>query len=73
VELHAHQVGSASARIVSELAQHHPGKVPTDPDALAKYFTFRDFAHFIELYLSVVDLIKTPDDVVVAQFGLAAR
>ena len=31
-ELHVHHVGSASPRIVSELAARHPGTVPSDPD-----------------------------------------
>ncbi|WP_343242666.1 adenosine deaminase [Streptomyces sp. SID8111] len=63
-ELHVHHVGSASPRIVSELAARHPdSKVPTDPQALAEYFTFTDFAHFIDVYLSVVDLVRTPEDV----------
>ncbi|MEW2141647.1 adenosine deaminase [Micromonospora vinacea] len=65
VELHVHHVGSASPRIVAELAARHEGRtpVPADPDALASYFEFRDFAHFIEVYLSVVDLIRDPEDV----------
>ncbi|MDX2393055.1 adenosine deaminase [Streptomyces sp. DK15] len=63
-ELHVHHVGSASPRIVAELASRHPdSKVPTDPEALADYFTFTDFAHFIDVYLSVVDLVRTPEDV----------
>lgn len=37
--------------------------MPADPEALAAYFEFRDFAHFIEVYLSVVDLIRDPEDV----------
>ncbi|QOC92665.1 adenosine deaminase [Micromonospora craniellae] len=65
VELHVHHVGSASPRIVAELAARHEGRtpVPADPDLLADYFVFRDFAHFIELYLSVVDLIRDQEDV----------
>lgn len=71
-ELHVHHVGSASPRIVSELAARHPdSKVPTDPDALADYFTFTDFAHFIEVYLSVVDLVRTPEDVRLLTFEVA--
>jgi aminodeoxyfutalosine deaminase len=62
-ELHVHHVGSASPRIVSELAARHPGTVPSDPDELRRFFEFRDFAHFIEVYLAVVDLIRTPDDI----------
>jgi aminodeoxyfutalosine deaminase len=37
--------------------------VPADPAALADYFAFRDFGHFIEVYLSVVDLIRDAEDV----------
>ncbi|MFF3688837.1 adenosine deaminase [Streptomyces sp. NPDC002187] len=71
-ELHVHHVGSASPRIVAELAANHPdSKVPTDPEALAEYFTFTDFAHFIEVYLSVVDLIRTPEDVRLLTFEVA--
>lgn len=65
VELHVHHVGSASPRIVAELAARHEGRspVPADPEALAEYFAFRDFAHFVEIYLSVVDLIRDQEDV----------
>ncbi|MFI7010616.1 adenosine deaminase [Streptomyces sp. NPDC050145] len=71
-ELHVHHVGSASPRIVSALAARHPdSKVPTDPEALADFFTFTDFAHFIDVYLSVVDLIRTPEDVRLLTYEVA--
>jgi aminodeoxyfutalosine deaminase len=71
-ELHVHHVGSASPRIVSELAARHTdSRVPADPEALAEYFTFTDFAHFIEVYLSVVDLIRTPEDVRLLTYEVA--
>jgi len=65
VELHVHQVGSASPRTVAMLAARHEGRttVPSDPALLADFFTFTDFAHFIEVYLTVVDLIKDAQDV----------
>ncbi len=64
-ELHVHHVGSASVEAVAELAARHEGStpVPTNPTALADYFRFTDFAHFVEVYLSVVDLLRTPDDI----------
>lgn len=62
-ELHVHHVGSASPDMVAELATRHPGVVPADPDELRRYFEFRDFGHFIEVYLAVVDLIRTPEDI----------
>ncbi|WP_405822717.1 adenosine deaminase [Streptomyces sp. NBC_01390] len=71
-ELHVHHVGSASPRIVSQLAARHPDSaVPTDPEALADFFTFTDFAHFIKVYLSVVDLVRTPEDVRLLTYEIA--
>jgi aminodeoxyfutalosine deaminase len=71
-ELHVHHVGSASPRIVAELAGRHPAAgVPTDPDALAEFFAFRDFAHFIDVYLAVVDLVRTPEDVRMLTYEVA--
>lgn len=72
-ELHVHHVGSASMRTVAELAERHAGttSVPTDPEALADFFTFTDFAHFIEVYLSVVDLLRTPEDLWTLTYDVA--
>jgi adenosine deaminase/aminodeoxyfutalosine deaminase len=72
-ELHVHHVGSASPRIVAELAARHEGAtpVPADPELLADYFVFTDFAHFIEVYLSVVDLIRDPEDIWTLTYEIA--
>ncbi|MDT0308173.1 adenosine deaminase [Streptomyces sp. DSM 44917] len=71
-ELHVHHVGSASPRIVAELASRHPGSgVPQDPDALREFFTFRDFAHFIEVYITVVGLIRDAEDVRLLTYEVA--
>ncbi len=70
-ELHVHHVGSASPRIVAELAERHPGVVPADPALLADFFAFRDFAHFVEVYLAVVALIRTPEDVRLLTYEIA--
>ena len=72
-EIHVHHVGSASPRIVSELAARHPGTVPADLDALRDFYTFRDFAHFIEVYLAVVDLIREPEDVRLLTYEVAVE
>ena len=72
-ELHVHQVGSASPRIVAELAARHPGTVPSDPDELRDFFVFDDFDHFIRNYLSVVDLIRTAEDVRLLTYEVAAE
>ena len=71
-ELHVHHVGSASPRIVSELAARHPDAgVPSDLEGLRDFFTFRDFTHFIEVYLAVVDLIRTPEDIRLLTYEVA--
>jgi aminodeoxyfutalosine deaminase len=71
-ELHVHHVGSASPRIVAALAARHPSAgVPSDVDALAEYFTFSDFGHFIQVYLSVVDLIRDAEDVRMLTYEVA--
>ncbi len=72
-ELHVHHVGSASPRTVAELAARHEGAtpVPADEAKLADYFTFTDFAHFVEVYLSVVDLIRDPQDVWTLTYDVA--
>jgi aminodeoxyfutalosine deaminase len=72
-ELHVHHVGSASPRIVSELAARHPGTVPSDLDELRAFYTFRDFAHFIEVYLAVVDLVREPEDVRLLTYEVAGE
>ncbi len=70
-ELHVHHVGSVSPRILAELSARHPGVVPQDPDELREYFEFRDFAHFVDVYLSVVDLVRTPEDVRMLTYEVA--
>lgn len=71
-ELHVHHVGSASPRIVAELAARHPdSQVPGEPEALRDFFTFTDFAHFIEVYLAVVDLLRDAEDVRLLTFEIA--
>lgn len=72
VELHVHLVGSASVPTVSRLAARHPPVgVPTNPDELASFYTFRDFAHFVDVYRHVSALITTPADVTDLVVGLA--
>ena len=39
---------------------------------LRKFFVFDDFAHFITIYLSVVDLIKTAEDVRLLTYEIAS-
>ncbi|GLW35866.1 adenosine deaminase [Actinoplanes regularis] len=74
VELHVHHVGSAAPQTVARLAERYAGdtSVPADPALLAEYFTFTDFAHFIKVYLSVVDLIRDAEDVATLTYDIGA-
>ncbi|MQA09257.1 MAG: adenosine deaminase [Pseudonocardiaceae bacterium] len=72
VELHVHLVGSASPETVLELAARHPDAgVPTQPQALREFYTFRDFDHFLQVYWAVQSLIRTAEDIRVLVVGLA--
>jgi aminodeoxyfutalosine deaminase len=73
VELHVHHVGSASQRTVAALADRYAGttEVPNNPDLLTDYFAFTDFAHFVDVYLSVVGLIREPADIRLLTYEVA--
>lgn len=63
-ELHVHLQGAASVPTVLELARRHPeAGVPTDEADLTAFYNFTDFAHFIEVYISVNNLVRSADDV----------
>ncbi|MBP2473616.1 aminodeoxyfutalosine deaminase [Crossiella equi] len=71
-ELHVHLVGAASVDTVLELSRRHPEHgIPTDREELARFYEFTDFAHFIEVIVSVGRLVKTEADVVTLLKGLA--
>ncbi|MEV4056872.1 adenosine deaminase [Amycolatopsis sp. NPDC049688] len=73
VELHVHLVGSASLPTVLELARRRPAAgVPTDERELTEFFTFRDFAHFLTVYLAVTSLVRDRHDIHTLVTGLAA-
>ncbi|MFP5346715.1 MAG: adenosine deaminase [Actinomycetes bacterium] len=71
-ELHVHLVGAASVPTVLELARRRPRSgVPTDEAALREFYRFTDFAHFIDVYLAVNELVRTGEDVEALVVGLA--
>src|SRR5690348_10349807 len=73
-ELHLHLVGSASPDTVLALARRHPdGGVPTEANALAEFYRFTDFAHFLQIYSRVNLLVRTGADVVTLLDGMARQ
>ncbi|MEU4702705.1 adenosine deaminase [Nonomuraea dietziae] len=72
VELHVHLVGSASVATVLELSLRHPDSgVPSTEEELRRFYTFRDFPHFAEVYRAVNSLVRDPEDVASLVTGLA--
>jgi aminodeoxyfutalosine deaminase len=74
VELHLHLVGSAAPETVLALARRHPdGGVPTEHEALRRFYAFTGFPHFLDVYAQVNLLVRTGADVVTLIDGLAAH
>lgn len=74
VELHLHLVGSAGPETVLTLARRHPdGGVPTEPEALKRFYEFTSFAHFLDVYSRVNLLVRTGADVVTLLDGMARQ
>jgi adenosine deaminase len=64
-ELHVHLEGAIQPRTVLELARRHDrvGDLPVqDVAGLQRWFRFTDFPHFIQVYVAISDLLRTPED-----------
>ncbi len=71
-ELHIHLEGAIRPATVLQLAQRNGVPLPaTDEDGLREFYRFRDFAHFVEVYVAVSNCLRTPDDyrLIAYQFG----
>jgi len=74
VELHVHLIGSAPEDTVLELARRHPHSgVPRTAEGLREFYTFRDFPHFIEVYMAVRSLLTEPEDIADLVRGIARK
>jgi aminodeoxyfutalosine deaminase len=72
VELHVHLEGSIRPQTLLELARRNDVALPADDVAgLHEFYRFRDFDHFIAVYLTIIDCLKTLDDyrLIAYQFG----
>ncbi len=64
-EIHIHLEGSILPETVLTLARRHgrEASLPsTDLQTLRQWFTFTGFPHFVEIYLTISDLLRTPED-----------
>ncbi len=64
VELHVHLEGSIQPETLLMLARRNRVQLPANDIAgLRKWYTFTNFAHFIEIYLAISSCICAPDDI----------
>lgn len=74
-ELHIHLEGSIQPATLLELARRHQRlrSLPAqDEQGLLRWFTFTDFPHFVEIYLTISDLLRTPDDFALITYACGA-
>ena len=75
-ELHVHLEGSISPETLLELARRH-GRLHVlpspEPEALHRWYKFVDFPHFMRIYLTLSNLLRTPEDfaLIVERHGAA--
>lgn len=63
VELHVHLEGSMPPELLLTLSGKYAQTLPArDVDGLREWFTFRDFPHFVEIYIAIANTLRTPDD-----------
>src|ERR1044072_5852677 len=64
VELHVHLEGSIRPETLLKLAQKNGVSLPADTvDGLHDWYRFRNFNHFVDIYVAASKCIRTPDDI----------
>ena len=64
VELHVHLEGSIQPETLLKLAERNQVKLPaTTVEGLRQWYTFTNFAHFIEIYLTISSCICSAEDI----------
>lgn len=63
VELHVHLEGAMRPAVLLELARRNGVDLPAADEAgLKRWFRFRDFEHFVEVYLTCSRALREPED-----------
>jgi adenosine deaminase len=67
VELHVHLQGAIQPPTLLKLARRNNIVLPVDNiEDIQKWYTFKDFPHFIEIYDLICECLCTPDDIELA-------
>lgn len=72
VELHVHLEGAIRPATLLQLAQRNGVNLPArDVEGLQDFYRFRDFAHFVKVYITITSCLRTPDDyrLIAYEFG----
>lgn len=63
VELHVHLEGAMRPSTLLALAEKHGVDLPADDvEGLRRWFRFRDFEHFVDIYLTCSKVLRDPED-----------
>jgi aminodeoxyfutalosine deaminase len=63
IELHVHLEGTVRAETLLEIARRNDYALPADTvDGLAELYEYRDFEHFIEVWILTTNALRTRDD-----------
>ena len=63
VEIHLHLEGSVLPHTLRDLARKYDVDIPVHDDAsLAAFYQFRDFAHFVDVYMASCFCLRAPED-----------
>src|SRR5438105_13828959 len=71
-ELHVHLEGSIQPATLLTLAQRNRVQLPVQTvEEMQRWFTFRNFSHFVEIYLAISRCLKTAEDyeLIAYEFG----
>jgi len=64
VELHVHLEGSTRPETLLRLAERNGVILPAnDTESIRNWYQFRDFPHFVEVYVQTSKCIRTPEDI----------
>lgn len=73
-ELHVHLEGSIQPATLLELARRNRVELPAaDVDGLRRWFVYRDFPHFVEIYMAISRCLRTGADYELIVVELAAE
>jgi aminodeoxyfutalosine deaminase len=73
-ELHVHLEGAIQPRTVIELAKRNRIELPYDtPQATDRWFRFKDFSHFVEVYGAISRCLRTAEDFELVAYEAAAE